>query len=188
MKQQLEFKKMRFGSITMILLLLFSCESQQLPEKEIQNRILQDEDFVNLLTEAFLLKSHAESNETQYQSEGLIAFDSNFELLDSRYHNFYNNAQRAMANKLSEEYIDLCERLRNSINGRLPSETARVLVYNGASICGQESCGNSAQDNTTVGCIAGATMADLYCTRNNMGNCNEMRNAIIDECCESFCH
>lgn len=109
--------------------------------------------------------------------------------MDSRHTDFYNNAQIALANKRSTEYNRFCKRLEESNFSLLPSESAKLaVVYNGASICGRESCGNSAQDNTTLGCIAGARFGQEYCLRNNMGNCSEMREALIDQCCESFCN
>lgn len=40
----------------LILLLLFSCENQQLTEREIQSQILQDEDFVDMMANIYLLE------------------------------------------------------------------------------------------------------------------------------------
>jgi hypothetical protein len=93
-----------------------------------------------------------------------------------------------MKNKRSVDYINFTVRLNEAVSSFTNGESSRKKVYNGASICGQESCGNSAQDNTTLGCIAGASFAQYYCIQNGMGGCNEMRDATIDQCCSSFCN
>lgn len=170
----------------LILLLLFSCENTFVSEDEIQQQILQDEDFVEMLANIYTLE-YVEKNESQQKK--IAMFDSFFALLDKRYDSFYANSQKAMANKHSIEYAEFTKNLEKAVSELLPSESARIaVVYNGASICGRESCGNSAQDNTTLGCIAGARFGQEYCLRNNMGNCSEMREALIDQCCESFCN
>ncbi len=176
--------------VFVIILGLFGCDNQQASEKEIQDEILKDEDFIAMMANAYLLVyyEHNENSTSKIREENFAVFDYYYKNLNNRYSDFYSNARLAMANKSTTSYIKFTESLGESIYSLLPLESARIAAYNGASICGQESCGNSAQDNTTLGCTAGAGFAELYCLRNNMGHCSEMRNAIIDECCNSFCN
>ncbi len=88
-----------------------------------------------------------------------------------------------MGNKGELKYISFAENL----NERISSANAKTAKYDAPSVCGQQSCGSVYRDNQALGCITGASYAEVYCLRNNMGNCSEMKNDIVQNCRDSFC-
>jgi hypothetical protein len=172
-----------------LLAILISCESQQMSNEDIQSKILQDEDFIDMMTEVFIVKLEDNSD-----AHRLANFNSNFEILNKRYQDFNSNVQKALADKGTAVYNSYAVRLYNRILSILSETSSKIAVaYDGPSVCGRPNCGGSGEQEISyknaiaTSCITGAYYSELYCITHNMGQCEEMLGATVNFCCDSYC-
>lgn len=179
-----------------IFLLLFSCENQFVNEKEIQRQILQDEDFIGMMTEVFIMTIEDSNNDlNSADKEGYLdRINSNYDILNNRYNDLDSNIQKALADKNTSNYKSYAEALYRKISANLANTSSRAaVVYDGPSVCGRPDCGGS--DATAIAyrksiataCISGAYYSEFYCTTHNMGQCEAMRAATVQNCCDNHC-
>lgn len=175
------------------VLIAISCDNQQ-PEKRqvdksiIQTSILEDDDFLAMMTDVFVFNFSVDpeaSKTGDSWKQHLTEFDKHFSTLNERYPNFHENAQSALSNKTSEAYLAFTKKLDERVRSEFESGNAKLnVVYDGESVCGR-SCGKSLA--STTACITGCYYSSTYCYSHGGTNCGEMRDSCIGSCCDSFC-
>lgn len=165
-------------------MLLFSCENQFVNESEIQRAILQDEDFVTMMSEVFLSEYANESN--SYDNRQL--FKSYFKILEERHSDFFENMQLALNQKTTKDYISFAGNLSFKVLEAQQQSAKINVVYDGGSVCGLPSCGSSIKDGQSLACITGALASAIYCVEMNMvGDCTAMKDSAVAVCCAVYC-
>lgn len=180
----------------LILLLLFSCENQFESESGIQRAILQDEDFIDMMAEVFIMKREGDNDDLKsVNSERYLArINSYYDILSKRYNDFDLNVQKVLADKRTLDYNSYAEKLYNRILSILSKTSSKTTVaYDGPSVCGKPNCGGdnahdiAVNNSVATACISGAYYSEFYCTTHNMGQCEAMRDATVNFCCDSYC-
>jgi hypothetical protein len=147
--------------IFLLLLVLIACDSkfQDTPES-IQNNILQDDDFLEMLTLTTSKSGKNDGNENEINT----SISRLFYLLDNRYTNFHLNAKKALEQP-SEQFT---KNLRERVALKSSTKGAR---YDAESFC-QSPCGDN-QANA-LSCVGGCKYSEAFCISHGGSFCGEM--------------
>lgn len=164
----------------LISLITIGCDNQYKSDESqiVQDRILVDEDFIDLMTMSFLTnKSGSQSTSDEY-TENIFVLMNRLEL---RYRNFDEDSRIALENKNRDSYKYFESKPQKKIDGFRSS--AR---YDAESTCGNP-CPNAQSGNVTLGCIVGCNYSEIYCLTHGGTNCSAMQAGCKGYCCDNFC-
>lgn len=177
--------KKAYALVLVTILLAFSCETEVFFENTVQEKILMDQEFIDLmatnLTKNFKSSTIAVSDDEREFKNNLKTVVNR---LEKRYEGFDKNARLALENTTDANYYIFAQKLSKAVSALKNLQQNRS--YDAESVCGNP-CKDTNASNITLSCIVGCSYSELYCMNNGGVNCSAMMSSCRGYCCDRWC-